>query len=60
MNINHFNLCRSCVHDEYCSLTTQKHSVWECSDHSELLADIAQTPTASYLKQEKELKTVMA
>lgn len=58
MYTNHFNRCRSCVYDEYCSLTIQKYTVWECSDHSELLADI--TTPAIIFKEQKEPEMAIA
>lgn len=34
--MNHFNICPSCIHRDYCVLTTQKEKVWSCSDYDEL------------------------
>lgn len=55
MYSNNFNLCQSCVHEEYCSLTTQKHTVWDCSDFSEMTAHkVKLVPKPVMVENEKE------
>lgn len=37
--MNHFNICPTCIHQNYCVLTTQKEKVWSCSEFDESLPD---------------------
>lgn len=53
------NLCQSCVHDSYCSLTTQKHTVWDCSDFNEMRNDQDPIEKPVIKKKKKELAMAM-
>lgn len=35
MNLNKPNLCPACIHKKVCVLTSQKESVWSCSEYEE-------------------------
>lgn len=37
--MNHFNICPSCAHRNYCVLTTQKEKVWSCSEYDGLVSN---------------------
>ncbi|MBR9845577.1 MAG: hypothetical protein GYB35_05435 [Algicola sp.] len=37
--MNHFNICLSCMHRNYCVLTVQKDKVWSCSEYDETKPD---------------------
>jgi hypothetical protein len=55
MNINHFNICPSCIHNSTCVLTAQKDKVWSCSEYDHTLPDETQEDTLPQPEFELEL-----
>ena len=54
--MSHFNICPNCIHRNYCVLTTNKDTVWSCSEFDALKPN---QPNSEQVKQpEKELVLV--
>jgi hypothetical protein len=55
MKANHFNICPSCIHSNYCVLTAQKDKVWSCSEFDEIQLNGDLNETAEQPVMELEL-----
>ena len=54
-NMNHFNICSSCINSNSCALTTQKEKVWSCSEYDEIRPHEATTDNIKQPVRELEL-----
>ena len=53
-NMNHFNICPSCIHRNNCVLTAQKDKVWSCSEFDEDIPNICNSETMQKPEQHKK------